>query len=258
VSATVENGTGIMCRASACEENIMSVAQQLCVALDGSDREWIVSSAHNLAGRVGWLKIGLEAFVAHGPKLVEAVADTGAKVFLDLKLHDIPATVRRAATNCASSGAGMLTVHAGGGHEMIEAAVEGIRAAGADKRVQVVAVTVLTSLDQHALSQLGLDRSPADLVARWSRMAERAGAAGVVASAHEAAAVRSLCGQRFLIVTPGIRPAGQSRDDQRRVVTPGEALRAGSSMLVVGRPVTRSDDPVAAVESILAEMADAT
>jgi orotidine-5'-phosphate decarboxylase len=244
-----------MCRASALEENIMSVAQQLCIALDGSDREWIVSSAHQLAGRVGWLKLGLEAFVAHGPELVAEIADTGADVFLDLKLHDIPATVRRAATNCAASGAAMLTVHAGGGPEMIEAAVEGVRAGGAGERLRVVAVTVLTSLDEHALRQLGLDRSPADLVARWSRMAEQAGADGVVASAHEAAAVRSLCGHRFVIVTPGIRPAGQSRDDQRRVVTPAEALRAGSSILVVGRPVTRAEDPVAAVESILEEMA---
>lgn len=232
----------------------MSVAHSLCIALDGSDRPWIVSTAGSLARHVGWLKLGLEAFIAHGPQLVAEVAELGPKVFLDLKLHDIPATVRRAATNCVASGASMITVHAGGGAEMIEAAVEGVRGAGGDRSVKTVAVTVLTSLDREAIAALGLGRTPGELVARWARLAQESGADGVVASAHEANVIRRSCGERFTIITPGIRLEGDRRDDQRRVLPPAEALRAGADILVVGRPVTRAADPVAAVERFLDEI----
>lgn len=235
----------------------MPIEDSLCIALDGSDRDWITTSAKTLATRVGWLKLGLEAFIAHGPQLVAEIAGFGARIFLDLKLHDIPATVRRAATNCVGSGASMITVHASGGHDMIEAAVEGVRAGAPDRRVQTVAVTVLTSLENEALEGLGIGRSLDELVARWSRLAQDAGADGVVASAHEATTVRRMCGDRFTIVTPGIRPLGDSHDDQRRVLTPTEALRSGSDLLVMGRPVTRAVDPLAAVESVLAEMQSA-
>jgi orotidine-5'-phosphate decarboxylase len=223
------------------------------VALDGSDRRWILDSARVLGSEVGWLKLGLEAFVAHGPRLVEEVAGAGAKVFLDLKLHDIPATVERAAANCAACGAAMLTVHAGGGRRMLEAAAAGARA-GAGDAPTVVAVTVLTSLDRSALEELGIGREPLDLVLRWAALAREAGLGGVVASAREAAAVRRSCGDDFVIVTPGIRPASAVKDDQRRTLGPAEALVAGADLLVVGRPVTRSHDPAAAAREILREM----
>ncbi len=236
----------------------MTVKDSLCIALDGSDRQWILATAAALADHTGWLKIGLEAFIAHGPRLVEEVAGLGTRVFLDLKLHDIPATVERAAANCAACGAAMLTVHAGGGRRMLEAAVAGARSAAVAEPPQVVAVTVLTSLDGHALAELGIDRSPEDLVLAWADVARGAGLSGVVASAREASALRASCGDGFLIVTPGIRPGDAAADDQRRVVTPSEALAAGADVLVVGRPVTRAADPVEAARRILAEMTAGT
>lgn len=235
----------------------MTVKDSLCIALDGTDRDWILSTASALADLTGWLKIGLEAFVAHGPQLVADVARLGPRVFLDLKLHDIPATVERAAANCASCGAAMFTVHAAGGRTMLEAAVSGARTgAGADPP-KVVAVTLLTSLDEDALDELGIDSKTEDLVLRWARLARRAEVSGVVASAREAAALRESCGDGFILVTPGIRPADGSADDQRRVVTPSEALAAGADILVVGRPVTRAADPADAVRNLLVEMSAA-
>ncbi len=225
----------------------------LCIALDGSDRDWILTTARALASEVGWLKIGLEAFTAHGPGLVAQVADLGVRIFLDLKLHDIPATVERAAANCAATGAAMLTVHAGGGRRMLEAAAAGA-ASGGSRPVKVVAVTVLTSLDAGDLHELDIEREADDLVAAWTAVARDVGLDGVVASANEAPRIRRLCGRDFLIVTPGIRPQGTAVDDQRRVVTPADALAAGADVLVVGRPVTRSADPLAAVRRLLGEI----
>jgi len=229
---------------------------RLCIALDGSDRHWILAAARALAPEAGWLKIGLEAFAAHGPELVVEVAGIGPRIFLDLKLHDIPATVERAAANCAACGAAMLTVHAAGGRRMLQAALAGA-AAGAAPSPQVVAVTLLTSLDREALAELGESRSPEELVLARAALARGAGLAGVVASALEAAALRRSCGPGFMIVTPGIRPAAAAADDQRRVLTPAAALAAGSDLLVVGRPVTAAADPAAAARAILAEMAAA-
>ena len=232
----------------------MSAKENLCVALDSSDREWIRSTATALADHVGWLKVGLEAFSAHGPALVEELAAYGPRVFLDLKLHDIPATVGRAAANCAACGASMLTVHAAGGRRMMEAAVEGARQGVEKDPPKIVAVTVLTSLDGTALSELEINRTPADLVGAWAVLASESGLDGVVASAHEAAALRRDFGEDFLIVTPGIRPASSATDDQRRVMTPAEAIQAGADVLVVGRPITGAGDPVEAAESIVKEM----
>jgi orotidine-5'-phosphate decarboxylase len=231
--------------------------EHLCVALDGSDRTWILSAARSLADHAGWLKIGLEAFTAHGPQLVEEVADTGARVFLDLKLHDIPATVRRAAANCAGCGAQMLTVHASGGRAMLEAAVEGVHQGAHHVSPKVVAVTVLTSLDRMALDDFAIKQQPHELVLSCARLAQSAGLDGVVASPREATSVRSECGKDFLVVTPGIRPEASANDDQRRVLTPSEAMTAGADILVVGRPITRAADPVEAVRRILGEMAAA-
>jgi orotidine-5'-phosphate decarboxylase len=226
----------------------------LCIALDGSDRSWILSTARSLANHVGWLKVGLEAFVAHGPRLVGEIAEFGPQVFLDLKLHDIPATVRRAAANCADCGAAMFTVHTGGGRSMLEAAVEGANDGARANAPRVLAVTVLTSLDRAALAELGIEREPDEIVVSWARLAQRSGLTGVVASAREAAAVRRECGDQMCIVTPGIRPASSATDDQRRVLSPAEAIRAGADILVVGRPVTRADDPAEAAQRIVEEM----
>jgi orotidine-5'-phosphate decarboxylase len=226
----------------------------LCVALDGSDRRWIVHTAQTVGTVAGWLKVGLEAFVAHGPDLVQAVADGGTRVFLDLKLHDIPTTVERAARNCARSGARMFNVHAAGGPAMLEAAVAGA-AAAPGQRPLVIAVTVLTSLAAADLEDLGLIEEPEKIVVRWASIAARCGLDGVVASAREAPAIRRACGPDFLIVTPGIRPQWASADDQRRVVTPADALAAGSDILVVGRPITRAEDPAGAAHRIISEMA---
>ena len=234
-----------------------SPSAQLCIALDGSDRRWILDMTRSLSGAASWMKIGLEAFVAHGPRLVREVADLGAQVFLDLKLHDIPATVRRAAANVAAGGAGMVTVHAGGGRSMLEAAVAGVREGAAGEPPRVVAVTLLTSLDQAALDELGVPGPPEARVLRWALLAQGSGVDGVVASAREAAAVRAGCGQEFLIVTPGVRPVGHDHNDQRRTVTPAEAVRAGADILVVGRPITGAPVPLDAARRILDEMARA-
>ena len=232
----------------------MNAKESLCVALDSSDHGWICSAASALADHVGWLKVGLEAFSAHGPALVEELATFGPRIFLDLKLHDIPATVRRAAANCAACGASLLTVHAAGGRRMLEAAVEGAHQGAKNSPPRLVAVTVLTSLDGEALSELEIEKSPADLVGAWAVLASESGLDGVVASAHEAAALRREFGNDFLIVTPGIRPASSASDDQRRVVTPAQAIQAGADVLVIGRPITGAKDLVEAARSIVEEM----
>ena len=232
----------------------MDATESLCVALDGSNREWILSTARALVGHVGWLKVGLEAFTAHGPALVNEVASIGPLVFLDLKLHDIPATVDRAAANCAACGASMFTVHGAGGRSMLEAAVEGSQRGAKGEAPKVVAVTVLTSLDEVALSELKISIQPGELVRSWAKLAQESGLDGVVASAREATGIREDCGSDFLIVTPGIRPTSSPSDDQRRVVTPADAVRSGSDVLVVGRPITGADDPVEAATKIVQEM----
>lgn len=226
--------------------------RRLAVALDASEREEILRLAGALRGRVGVAKVGLEAFTAHGPALVAAVRELGLPVFLDLKLHDIPNTVERAASNAARLGVAMLTVHASGGEAMLRAAVAG--AAKAQRPPAVLAVTVLTSLDDGALAELGIPGGASGRVAAWAALAQRCGCAGVVCSPQEAAGLRSALGPGFLLVTPGVRPSGESRGDQRRVATPREAIAAGADLLVVGRPITAAADPVAAAEAIVAEI----
>jgi len=227
---------------------------RLCVALDGSDRRWITETASALVPHVGWLKLGLEAFTAFGPEIVTEVTGLGARVFLDLKLHDIPNTVRRAAANCAATGAAMFNVHASGGRAMLAAALEGAAEGSGSQRAKVLAVTVLTSLDRGAVDELGFDRDPDELVTRWARLAKDVGLDGVVASAREARAVRRACGPDFLVVTPGIRPSWSSAGDQKRVMTPGEAVAAGADILVVGRPVTGAESPASAACRLLDEL----
>ena len=225
---------------------------RLAVALDTSDPEEVARLAGVLEGRVGTLKVGLEAFTAGGPDLVRRVRDLGVPVFLDLKLHDIPNTVERAARNAARLGVAMLTVHASGGAAMLEAAVAGAAAAGHPP--VVLAVTVLTSLDDAALAELGVPGGAAARVSAWAGMARRAGCGGVVCSPQEAAALRAALGPGFTLVTPGIRPAGEAAGDQRRVATPAAAVAAGADVLVIGRPITAAADPAAAADAIAAEL----
>ncbi len=221
-------------------------ANPLIPALDAADRDRVVAWARQLAPEVGHLKIGLEAYVAFGPGLVREVAAL-APVFLDLKLHDIPNTVAGAAAAAADLGVAMLTVHASGGPQMVQAAAQ------AAPDVAILAVTVLTSLDDTTLGVMGIPPA-AEQVPRLAAMAVDAGAAGIVCATPEIVSVRAAVGAEALVVVPGIRPAGASVDDQARVATPRQAIADGASHIVVGRPITRAEDPAAAARAILAEL----
>jgi orotidine-5'-phosphate decarboxylase len=226
--------------------------ERLCVALDFASRAEILAAARRFGGKAGWLKVGLEAFVAVGPSIVAEVAETGARIFLDLKLHDIPTTVGRAVAAASRSGAAMVNVHALGGREMLLAAREAADAAGA--RLELVAVTLLTSLDARSLGDLPIAGHPEGIARRLAVLAKECGLDGVVCAPRDLAAVKGACGSGFLAVVPGIRPAASECFDQRRIATPAAALRAGADVLVVGRPLTAAPDPDAALESLLAEI----
>jgi orotidine-5'-phosphate decarboxylase len=230
--------------------------RRLIVALDIAGRAEILRLAGSLSGRVGLAKVGLEAFTAHGPSLVQEIGDLGLPVFLDLKLHDIPNTVERAAAGCARLGAAMMTVHASGGPAMLAAAVAGAcsGAPAGSMPPAVLAVTVLTSLDDATLSQLGIQGGVSDRVGAWAEMAQDTGCSGVVCSALEVASLRLRLGGEMLLVTPGIRPAGEAAGDQSRVATPAAAIAAGADLLVVGRPITAAASPAAAADSIVGEI----
>jgi len=233
---------------------------RLAVALDLPDRAQILAMARRVAPEAGLLKLGLEAFVAEGPSLVRDVVCTGTGVFLDLKLHDIPNTVGRAAAAAARTGAALVNCHAAGGTEMMKAFGEGGRAAAAKAGLsapKLVAVTVLTSLDAASVHAVGLTGSPREAALRLAVLAQGAGLDGVVCSPDEIASIRGACGKDFLLVVPGVRPLGASPGDQKRVSTPGDAIRAGADLLVVGRPITDAPDPAAAARAIVAEMAAA-
>ena len=225
--------------------------ERLCIALDFGTREEILGAARRFAGRAGWLKIGLEAFVAEGPRIVSEVAETGARVFLDLKLHDIPTTVGRAVAAAVRSGASMLDVHALGGRDMLTAAREAAPARGA---VKLIGVTLLTSLDPLALADLPVAGHPEGIVRRLALLAKECGLDGVVCAPRDLPAVKGACGTGFLAVVPGIRPAGSEAFDQKRIATPAAALAAGADLLVIGRPIIAARDPDAALESVLAEI----
>lgn len=211
--------------------------------------------AGKLHAHVGLFKVGLELFSAAGPALVHGLAMRGDGVFLDLKFHDIPNTVRAAAREAAQMGVRMFNVHATGGRKMMEAAREGVEATGPGaNRPLLLAVTVLTSLAAEDFREVGLAGEPTEAVTRLARLARRAGMDGVVASAREAAAIRAACGHGFVIVTPGIRPAAATAQDQARVATPSQAVQDGADFLVVGRPITSAADPVAAADAVVAEI----
>jgi orotidine-5'-phosphate decarboxylase len=232
----------------------MRPEERTFVALDTGDVRRARELAKVLAGRVGGFKIGLTAFVACGPSLVSEMRDLGHVVFLDLKFHDIPNTVAGAAASASRLGVSFLTVHALGGPSMIARAVESVRAAappGSDPPV-VLAVTILTSHDDASLRRIGIDGTCADAVPRLAELARDAGAGGVVCSPLEVASARRAFPAGVLVV-PGIRPGApgsRPADDQARVATPAEAVRAGADWIVVGRPITEAEDPAAAADAI--------
>jgi len=227
------------------------VVNPILVALDVAEASHAVHLAGVLAGEVGGFKVGLELLSGPGPATIGAVSGAGrAPVFVDAKLHDIPATVRRAARRLGSLGARWLTVHASGGGAMLEAAVEGLAEGAAGRDAGILAVTVLTSLDQNALREVGIGETPGRLTSKMARLAAETGCEGVVCSPMELGVVSTVAPD-LVKVTPGIRPEGSPRHDQKRVATPAEAIAGGADFLVMGRPITASPDPVAAVRRIV-------
>lgn len=231
----------------------MQPRDRLVFPLDVPDLETARVWIDRLAGEVGVLKVGLELFTAAGPDAVRAVHASGAKCFLDLKLHDISATMASAVRAAAKLGVEYLTVHA----VAAPSALTAVRDAADGSKTRLLAVTVLTSLDSEELEAIGLAGPPASAVERLARLAVRHGIDGLVCSPEECAALRRTLADDVLLVVPGIRPAGSARGDQARVATPGRARREGADLLVVGRPIRHADDPVAAARAIVAEIAEA-
>ena len=228
---------------------------RLIVALDVPDAHAAAALVARLEGTCKWLKVGLELYVAVGPAVLEPLLARGFSIFLDLKLHDIPNTVAGAVRSAAALGVQMLTLHASGGPAMLTAARQALE--GHANPPQLLAVTVLTSMDQTQLAAVGIDRSAAPQVELLAQTGIRAGINGFVCSPEEVGRLRALTGPEGVLVVPGVRPAGADAGDQKRIATPADALRRGASYLVVGRPVTQAQDPAAAAATILAEMAKA-
>jgi orotidine-5'-phosphate decarboxylase len=221
------------------------------VALDTPSLDRAKALAQSLRPFVGGLKLGLEFFAANGPDGVRAIVSDGMPVFLDLKLHDIENTVAGAIKALAPLGATIINVHASGGAAMMRAAAEAARGSGSAK---IIAVTVLTSLEDRDLTVLGVFGTALEQAVRLALQAKEAGLDGAVCSPHEIGAIRKACGSGFMIVTPGVRPSGGELGDQKRVMTPKEALQAGADILVIGRPITGATDPVQAARRIAAQI----
>jgi len=232
----------------------MKHADRLIVALDVESSSRAGELVEQLSPHVGWFKLGSVLFTREGPEICRIVKSAGARLFLDLKFHDIPNTVYGAVTSAMGLDVDMLTIHTSGGQAMMEAAVKAREDSGRSD-VMIVGVTVLTHLDLEDFRALfASDRAPEDTVPALARMAQDAGLDGVVASAKELTTIKRFAGPDFKVVTPGIRLADGSKDDQTRVVTPGRAIRDGADYLVVGRPVIAASDPVDACQKILADM----
>lgn len=238
---------------------LAAARNRLIVALDVPDAASAFALVEKLDGRCRWFKVGLQLFVAAGPQIVEKLTARGFSVFLDLKFHDIPNTVAGAVRSAASLGAKLVTVHAAGGPAMLTAAREAL--ASIANPPQLLAVTVLTSMDRQQLAAIGVDRDPAAQVESLARMGLKAGIGagihGFVCSPEEVERLRTIAGPGAVLVVPGIRPAGSAVGDQKRIATPADALRRGASYLVVGRPITQAADPAQAAESVLREMSAA-
>lgn len=225
---------------------------KIIVALDYPDAAPALALAERLQPALCRLKVGKELFTASGPALLEQLMRRGFEIFLDLKFHDIPNTAAQACKAAAGLGVWMVNVHALGGRKMLEAAREAI--AHSTQQPKLIAVTMLTSMAQEDLADIGIHATPAEMVLRLAKLARDSGLDGVVCSAQEAALLRKQYGNEFCLVTPGIRPAQASLDDQSRVMTPLAALQAGSSYLVIGRPITRAADPLQALLDINQEI----
>jgi len=224
---------------------------KIIVALDYSNEEQALEFVSKVTPDLCKLKIGKELFTTAGPRFVEKIVDKNFDVFLDLKFHDIPNTVMKACNAASELGVWMVNVHALGGKTMMQAAKEGV----SNSSTKLIAVTILTSMGQEDLSQIGIQSPVQDQVVNLASLAHESGLDGVVCSAKEVSILRQQLNEEFLLVTPGIRPTGKESSDQKRVMTPSEAINAGSSYLVIGRPITQSDSPIQTLEDILTEIA---
>lgn len=224
---------------------------KIIVALDYADATSALKLVRQLNPSLCRLKVGKELFTAEGPKFVEQLAHANFGVFLDLKFHDIPNTVAKACAAASQLGIWMLNVHASGGLEMMQAANEAVKSA--ENKPLLIAVTVLTSMNQTSLNQIGITTDLTTHVLKLATLTQQAGLDGVVCSALEASMLRKQLGNNFCLVTPGIRPTNASQDDQSRIVTPADALKNGSNYLVIGRPIIQASDPLKMLESIHAE-----
>ncbi len=236
----------------------MKIRNPIVVALDVDTPEQALSLVERLRGTVGMFKVGKQLFTAAGPDIVRQIIGMGEQVFLDLKFHDIPNTVAKAGIEAARLGVSIFNVHAMGGSKMMRATVEAVNETVAREgiaRPLILGVTVLTSHTQESLSEVGIERKLEDEVVALAQLCEKSGINGVVASPQEIVPIRkAVDNPGFVILTPGVRPAGAALNDQSRVMTPGEAIAAGANLLVVGRPITAADDPVMAARKILEEI----
>ena len=234
-----------------------SVRDRLILALDLDNLERVKKLVRLLSGEVGMFKVGKQLFLHGGPVVVKLIQEMGGEVFLDLKFHDIPTTVAKAAIEATRLGVKMLNVHASGSLEMMSLTVKEVNRVCRQEKLRrptMLAVTVLTSLDKSDLSKVGVGGEVVDQVVRLALLSRKAGIDGVVASPHEVAQIRAACGRRFIIVSPGIRPRGKAKDDQSRVMTPGEAIRVGADYIVVGRPIVEAKDPLRGAREIISEL----
>ena len=225
---------------------------QLILALDIEERADAIELVKKTGEGLEWVKIGLQMFTRYGPDYVREIADLGKRIFLDLKLHDIPNTVAKAIASVSGLPIGMLTIHTCGGREMMEWAVRAQRESAPD--LQLLGVTVLTSMDDQAISEIGVKRSAAEQVSSLAALAAESGMSGLVCSPHEASLLKAAHGDQFKLVTPGVRPTGVDAGDQKRVMTPRLAAEQGADYIVVGRPIYKADDPAAVVAAIRSDL----
>ncbi|MFN7931639.1 MAG: orotidine-5'-phosphate decarboxylase [Blastocatellia bacterium] len=241
--------------------NSLQPKDRIVVALDVETSAQALALVEQLRGQIGMFKIGKQLFTAAGPDIVRQIVGQGEKVFLDLKYHDIPNTVASAGVEAARLGVSIFNVHALGGSAMMRATVDAINAAAERENIPqplILAVTILTSHDQDSLHEIGLERSIQEQVIRLAELADKSGINGVVASPLEIAPLRAaIANPNFVILTPGVRPAGAALNDQKRVMTPSEAVQAGADYLVIGRPITGAENPAAAAQKIREEIEQA-
>lgn len=235
---------------------MIAARDQLIVALDVSSRAHAQKIVSSLGESANFYKVGMQLYTAEGPNIVRELVSSGRRVFLDLKYHDIPNTVDSAVREAGQLGASLMTVHGAGGSKMLRAAMDAARAS--NPAMKVVAVTVLTSMDEGDLHEVGVPGDLEKQVVHLAKLALQAGCHGVVSSAREVKALRARLGNEFVIVTPGVRPAGAAHADQARVLTPAQAIAAGSTHLVVGRPITAAENPSEEAEKIVREIEHAS